>query len=192
MSDNTDFYTIYEKKIEEQLIQLCTSKGFLNGDLLIVEELEGKWDELAPDYLADAIPEFKDYPTVAIAWAGFLGIGMAVLWDATWEKYSDNKELYHIFSKPRGFDYMDEYILEDILNLTLDSNEAKSYGNIMRSCANMALKLMQKEQIEPLSSKAFYVFSRTLKIMFKIGVSISLSKLKYKYEKITVDVPFYS
>ena len=50
--------------------------------------------------------------------------------------------------------------------------------------------MIRKENIEPQSPDAFYVFARSVKVLFKVGVSIALKRLGYKYQKVTVDKKF--
>jgi len=97
----------------------------MNGQLLVAEELEDKWKEIAPEYMVDAVPQIQDYPTVSVAWAGYLGIGLAVLWDRDWAKYKNDPNLYKFFVEPRGFDCMDEFVVEELLGVGLDSKEFK-------------------------------------------------------------------
>lgn len=188
MSEERVSYSAYEQKLEDILIDICKSKGFIDDSLMIVDELEEAWHKSAPEYVADAIPQIKEYPSVAIAWAGYFGMGVATLWDGQWEKYSDAKELYTLFSTPRGFDAMDEYILEEMLNLKLDSKEALDLEDLMRSCAYAAIGMIRKEGVEPQTKEAFYIFSRSVKVLFKIGVSIRLKQLGYRYEKVIATI----
>ena len=186
MEKNIEFFNNFEENLETVLIEIATSKGLLDGKLYIVDELAEKWGEIAPEYLADAVKEIKDYPTVAIAWAGYIGMGVASLWDSVWDQYSQRANLYAEFAAPRGFDCMDEFVLEEMLNLNLEDKEAVELEGLMRSLSNTSLTLIRKENIEPMSSDAFYVYARTIKVIYKIGVSIILKKLGYKYEKVTV------
>jgi hypothetical protein len=139
--------------------------------------------------MVDAVPQIQDYPTVSVAWAGYLGIGLAVLWDRDWVKYKDDSDLYKFFVQPRGFDCMDEFILEELLGVKLESKEFLEVEGVMRSCAKTAVDMIRKEGIEPQSPDAFYVFARSVKVLFKIGVSVALKRLGYKYEKVTVANP---
>lgn len=186
---NNEYLLGYEEKLTEILVQRCTSQGFLDGRLLEVEELDEKWKEMAPEYMADAVPQFNAYPAVAIAWAGYIGMGMAAMWDGAWNDYKDNKNLYSALRKPRTFDAMDEYIVEEVLGLKLDSPEAKSLEDLLRGCAHSAISMMRGEKIEPQTTEAFYIFAHTVKVFFRLGVALELKQLGYKYEKVTVDVP---
>lgn len=189
MMENRDYFDKYEEKLTDVLVQLCTGLGVMNGQLLAAEELEEKWKEIAPEYMVDAVPQIQDYPTVSVAWAGYLGMGLAVLWDKEWSKYKDDPDLYKFFVRPRGFDCMDEFIVEELLGLGLESKEFTEIEGVIRSCARTAVGMIRKENIEPQSPDAFYVFARSVKILFKVGVSIALKRLGYKYEKVTVTNP---
>ncbi|WP_321426515.1 hypothetical protein [uncultured Bacteroides sp.] len=187
--ENIAYFDKYEEKLTEVLMRLCTDLGVMNGQLLAAEELEEKWKEIVPEYMVDAVPQIKDYPTVSVAWAGYLGIGLAVLWDRDWAKYKNDPNLYKFFVEPRGFDCMDEFILEELLGVKLESKEFLEVEGVMRSCAKTAVDMIRKEGIEPQSPDAFYVFARSVKVLFKIGVSVALKRLGYKYEKVTVANP---
>jgi hypothetical protein len=185
--ENIEYFDKYEERLTELLVQQCTALGMMNGQLLAAEELEDKWKEMAPEYMVDAVPQIQEYPTVSVAWAGYIGLGIATLWDKDWENYKDNSALYKVFAEPRGFDCMDEYIMEELLGIGLESNEYAEIEGAMRSCGKTTVGMIRKENIEPQSPDAFYVFARSVKVLFKVGVSIALKRLGYKYQKITVD-----
>lgn len=178
----------YEQTLTEILVNLCTSKGFLNGHLLQVEELEEKWGKMAPEYMFDAVPEVNSYPAVAIAWASYLGMGLAAMWDGAWDEFAEHKELYKYIRDPRGFDSMDEFIMEKLLGIDLDSDECKSMEELFRSCAHSAMALIRNEKFEPQSSDAFYVFASTVKVFFRLGIAIELKQLGYEYRKMEIPV----
>jgi len=189
MMENSEYFDKYEERLTEVLVKLCTELGVLNGQLLVAEELDEKWKEIAPEYMVDAVPQIQDYPTVSVAWAGYLGIGLAVLWDKEWTKYKDDSNLYKFFVQPRGFDCMDEFIVEELLGVELESKEFVEVEGVMRNCAQTAVTMIRKENIEPQSPDAFYVFARSVNVIFKIGVAVALKHLGYKYEKVTVANP---
>jgi hypothetical protein len=43
---------------------------------------------------------------------------------------------------------------------------------------------IQHEQIEHQTVKAFHIFARTVKVMYKIGAALQLKKLGYKFHKV--------
>lgn len=184
--EKIEYYNQFENKVAEALLKQCKEKGYIGEHLLEVEELEEKWHEMAPEYMVDAVPEIAKYPMVAIAWAAYLGMGLAAAWDGDWKSYADKKDLYKEFVGPRGFDYMDEYIMEKYLGIQPDSKEFKDIAGFYQQLAEIALTMIRKENIEPQSVEAFHIFARTVKTFFRIGVSVALKMLGYKYEKMTM------
>lgn len=170
------------------LIERLTKDGWLEGQMLTVEELNDKWHAAAPSYMADAVPEVAKYPLVAIAWAMYEGMGAAVLWDKEWSRYESVEDIHKMFTEPRGFDCMDEYITEVLLCHPLESEEATKVENMIRTMAETAQMLIRKEGIEAQSVMAFHLFARTTKVMFELGVSVSLKRMGYKYVKVNAEV----
>lgn len=184
--EKIEYYNQFENKVAEVLLKQCKEKGFMGDHLLSAEELDEKWHEMAPEYMVNAVPEIAKYPMVAIAWAAYLGMGMAAAWDGAWEEYVNKKDLYQSFVQPRGFDYLDEYVMEKCMGIALDSKEYKDIARLYQDLAETALTMIRKENIEPQSVDAFHIFARTVKIFYKIGVSVALKLLGYKYEKMTL------
>ena len=112
-------------------------------------------------------------------------MAVAQWWDADWGRHHGSK--YESLHGPRGFDDMDEFIVQNILGYTLDSVDAKQIMNIMLCCAQKAVTFIQHEQIEHQTVKAFHIFARTVKVMYKIGAAIQLRRLGYKLHKVALD-----
>ncbi len=182
MNIRKDFLEQFETRVQDELLRLCTSAGMLGGTLLASDDIDNQWNKLAPEYMADAVPQVKDYPTVSVAWAAYLGMAVAWGWDTDWTLYS--QDAYTDYYGPAGFDDMDEHIVQNVLGLSLDGYEAKSLEGIIRRCGEMAVSLIRREQIEPQSTMAFHVFARACRVMFRIGAAIELKRLGYKFEKI--------
>ena len=106
------FLNSFTEKLSDTLVKQCTADGMLDGKMLLVEELNDKWRTSAPEYMVDAVPQIAEYPSAAIAWACYVGMGAAVLWDKSWGDYKDTEDWYSLMSKPRGFDCLDEYVIE--------------------------------------------------------------------------------
>ena len=66
-----------EEKMENELLRLCTDKGMLKGTLLATEDIDEQWKILAPEYMADAVPEIANYPTVSVSWEAYFGLAVA-------------------------------------------------------------------------------------------------------------------
>lgn len=180
--DKDEHLDLFQIRLEDELLKLCTSLSVLDGGWLMTPDLEEKWREIAPEYMADAVKEINSYPEVALAWAGYLGMGYAALWDKNWRKHS--RDGYSKMLGSRGFDDMDEHIVRDILGYSLDSFEAVKISGVLQSCAQCAIGLIRKESIEGGTNQAFYVLARSVKVMYCAGVSIQLKKLGYKYERL--------
>ncbi len=181
------FYDKFETTLEMNLLSQCTSLGVLEGSLLASDDIDARWKEFAPEYMADAVPQLNDYPAAAIAWAGYVGMAVAHRWDEDWMKYST--EPYAALHGERGFDDMDEYIVQNILGLSLDSPEAIRMEDVMRGCAQTAITQIRHEQIEGQTTRAFYVFARTARVMFRIGAAMELFRLGYRFEKFAPEAP---
>ncbi len=181
--EENQFLNEYEERLSKTILQQLTDANFLAGELLAVEELEEKWTTSAPEYMAAAVPQLNDYPAAAVAWAAYLGMGSAVLWDTAWSEYSEKEDIYTPIASVRGFDEMDEYVVEEMLGYALEGEEAKALENAWRAAATTALTMIRKESIEAQSVMAFYVFARTAKVFFRMGVAVGLKLLGYRYEK---------
>lgn len=181
---DTKYYDDFENNLLEKLLGQLTSLGALEGTLLGSEDIDARWHELAPEYMADAVPQLNSYPAAAIAWAGYVGMAVAHRWDEDWILYST--EPYADLLGPRGFDDMDEHIVQDILKLHLDSPEATRLEDIMRGLAQTAITTIRHEQVEGQTTQAFYIFARTTRIMFRLGAALELRRLGYRFEKVNM------
>ncbi len=181
---NNVYLENFESRITEELLRLCKQYEVLNGTLLATEDINARWQAFAPEYMADAVPNIASYPTVAIAWAGYVGIAVAHLWDSDWAAHS--KDEYKSLYGPAGFDDMDENIVQNVLGFHLESREAKSIEQMMRRLGETALTLIRRENIEPQSPMAFHIYARVVKVMFRIGAAIELKRLGYKFEQVNL------
>ena len=180
-----DYLAAFEQKLQNELLKLCTTCKMLDGVLLATDDIDERWNKLAPEYLADAVGQVQQYPTVSVAWAAYLGMAIAFGWDADWNTTS--KAPYQAFYGEQGFDDMDEFIVRDLLGIALDSEEAAVLERMVRSCAQKCVDMIRREQIEPQSPLAYHVFATASKTMYRIGAALELKRLGYKFEK--MDLP---
>ena len=174
----------FELKLEEDLLRLCTSYNWLAGTLLSSEDIDAHWHTLAPEYMADAVPQIAQYPTVSVAWAAYLGLAVAHGWDTDWAACL--KAPYTSYYGPNGFDDMDEHIVFEQLGLLRDGYEAEELEKIIRHCGESTVSAIRHEHIEPQSPTAFHVFARACKVMFRIGAALELRRMGYKFDKVNV------
>ena len=121
--ENKEFLDNFEKTLQMGLMRVCSGAGLLGNELLSSEDIDSKWEEYIKDYVADAVDNFNEYPEAALAWAGFLGMGVAHNWDDNWTFHRHDS--YRSYYGNRGWDDMDEHILHGILGLDLQGKEAK-------------------------------------------------------------------
>lgn len=181
--DRTAYYQNFGQQLLEDLLRRCTEQELQAGTLLETEDLNLKWDDMARDYLRDAIEQLQDYPEAAIAFAGFIGLALAQGWDENWEG-TQNLRYCDLLSE-RGFDDLDEQVLQRWLGLSLDSEAAKRYNKALLTCAQTAIDRIRNEQIEPQCVDAFYIFAEAVRTIFRIGASIRLFDLGYRFEKVS-------
>ena len=185
MEKDIQYYEAYEEKLQQEILKMCKSLGMLDNELLSSEDIDQKWKEWAPEYIAEALPEVNSYPEFAIACAGYAGMAVAQWWDEDWGRHHGAS--YESLHGPRGFDDMDEHIVQNILKLDLNSSEAKQLMNILLCCAQKAVTFIRHEQIEAQTVKAFHIFARTVKVLFRTGAAIQLRRLGYKFHKVNLD-----
>lgn len=174
----------FESRITDELLRMCKQYGVLDGTLLASDDITARWDALAPEYMADAVPNIADYPTVAVAWAGYIGMAVAHQWDGDWAAHCNDE--YKSYYGSQGFDDMDEHIVRDVIGFHLESREAKAIEDMMRRLGETAVTLIRRERIEPQSPMAFHVYARVVKVMFRIGAAMELKRLGYKFEQVNL------
>ena len=185
--EQQEYLQNFEKTLAEQLTKMLSDKKLLGGYTFEVEELTELWHRLAPDYMADAVPQIADYPLAAIAWAACFFSGAAVMWDKQTLKADENT--YLRLRDARGFDEMDEYVAYLMLDAGIKQAEIDKVEDALRSAAISAETAIRKEGIEPQSVMAFHIFARVVKVFFALGASVALHLMGYKYEKVKVDLP---
>lgn len=172
----------FESTLAPGLIKVCQGAGVLNSkELLASPDLDAKWDEYIRPYIADAVKNFNQYPEAALAWAAFLGMGVAHNWDKDWQQHKNDP--YESYYGSRGWDDMDEHIMWKVLHLTKDYG--KQLSDALDSCALATLGLIRHEQIEAETELGFYILSRSYTVMFRLGATLELERLGYK--KVAVD-----
>ena len=179
-----EYYDRFEIKLQDDLLRLCTSYQQLDGVLIASEDIDGHWNVLGPQYLADAVEQVRDYPIVSVAWAA--------IWEPEWP--GDGMQTGRgfqgslpVFYGEQGFDDMDEHIVKDLLGFPLDSQEAAMLENSIRRCAEHTVAAIRHEQIEPQSAMAYHIFARACKVMYRIGAAMQLKRMHYQLEKVQLN-----
>lgn len=175
----------YTEALERLLLRLGEEEGLLRKQLLETDDLTALFPELTQAYLGDAVPDFEQYPLVSLGWIAFVGMAMAALWDSDWEQYGaiPAGELYQQIRDARGWDELDEYVLEEAIGLRKESDEAKRYTAFLRRATEQAYSALMHERAEPSTPLAFQLYGRTLYALYRLGVALGLNLLGYKLHR---------
>lgn len=175
----------FEQRLEADLLGKGASRGLWpEGRMLSSPDIEDRYDVLAPGYYADAIGEFNAYPEVVLAWAAFMGIAAAFLWDKDLEAFS--LAGYSYYRGEKGFDYMDEHILHEIIGLGVDGEEASSLIEDVRYLAGHSYSFLLHDGIEPGTKAAYRAVLSAIHVMYRLGAALMLSRLGYRMEGMVV------
>ena len=161
----------------DDLYQYLTSLDRVDQHLPEAPDLEALWAKIGESYLPDALREWNQYPTVAMGWIMYVGMAMAKFWDEDWEKYGAMPNLYEWIRAHRGFDCMDEYILEEVLNMKGKGRE--ELNNLVAECASRTNSKLIHEHLEPGTREAFNGYLACLHQLYLMGVAVQLKRMGY-------------
>lgn len=170
----------FEDRLKKILLQYLRQENVVGERFPICPDVEEKWQELLQAYLPDGVREFNEYPMVSLGWVMFIGMAMAKFWDEDWEVYGtlNTLSLYEGLRNKRGFDEMDEYILEDVLKL--DEEGCKKTTETVAECASITNTLLRKENVEPGTKEALQAYLDSLHQMYLMGMAVQLNAMGYK------------
>lgn len=170
----------FEDRLKQILLQYLRQENVVGERFPICPDVEDKWQELLQAYLPDGVREFNEYPMVSLGWVMFIGMAMAKFWDEDWEVYGalNTLSLYEGLRNKRGFDEMDEYILEDVLKL--DEEGCKKMTETVSECASITNTLLRKEDVEPGTKEALQAYLDSIHQMYLMGMAVQLNAMGYK------------
>jgi hypothetical protein len=145
-------------------------------------DVEAKWPAVAEAYLPDGAREFANYPVASLGWMMFIGMAIAKRWDEDWEKYGKIDDLYTPMRDQRGFDNLDEYILDEVLDLHGDA--AEQMQMLVGDCAERVKRAIYRQDIEPGTIDAFKTYVGGLQCMYQMGMAVQLKAMGYHMTKI--------
>lgn len=173
---DSEYLDRFEAVLEEGLLKISTNLALLDGDMLSSDDIDAKWnDSLLQEYVGDAVENFNAYPEVAIAWAAYLGIGVAHDWDSGFDLFKSRT--YRDYYGSRGFDDLDEKVVE--MTGADEAWEVKLRLSL-QSLAVAALGLMRHEAVEADTERGFFVLVRIYGVMFRLGAAMELRRLGYR------------
>ena len=173
-----DFATILLTDLHRYLVQ----RDAVDERLPECPDVEGKWPTIAEAYLPDGVREFANYPVASLGWMMFIAMAVAKFWDEDWAKYDQIEDLYLYLRDKRGFDNLDEYILDEVLDLHGDDAEAMQ--NLVGDCAERAKRALFKRDIEPGTVEAFKGYVACLQCMYQLGMAVQFKAMGYHMTKL--------
>ena len=165
-------------KLKVLLLQYLRQEGAVGERFPICQDVEDKWENILNAYMPDGVREYNEYPMVSLGWIMFVGMAMAKYWDVDWEKYADKNDIYENLREKRGYDEMDEYILEEVLEF--DEEKCKKVTDIVADCACITNTFLRNQNIEPGTKAAVEAYFECLHQLYLMGMAMQLNDMGYK------------
>jgi len=175
--DSNEFVKEFEARVREDLTGYLTHRGVLDNREPECPDVEDRWGKIYRTYLPDGVREFQDYPVVSLGWIMFVGMAMAFYWDTDLENYSERKGIYEDLRSLRGFDNMDEAIVEDVLKYRDEA--AERVIAIAAECAQRVLSMLRHARVEPGTEAALGCYIAALHQLYLAGMGMELNALGY-------------
>ena len=168
----------FEEKLREDLHQYLLAMKEADERQPDCPDVEGKWEEIAQSYLPDGIREFKDYPTSSLGWMMYIGMAVTAYWDTEWNVYADMTDIYTFIRDKRGYDALDEYVREEVLQLK--GAEYDALERLVGECASRICNALRRQNFEPGTKTAFDAYVACLHQMYLAGIAIQLKRMGYR------------
>ena len=167
----------FPEKLLADLHRYLVGRGEVDERLPECPDVEGKWPAVAEAYLPDGIREFADYPVASLGWMMFIGMAIARFWDKDWQHYDAVDDLYVMLRDKRGYDHLDEYILDEVLDQHGDA--AEQLQTLVGDCAERVKRALFARDIEPGTVDAFKAYVACLQTMYQMGMAVQLKAMGY-------------
>ena len=198
----------FEDKLHKDLHQFLLSMNEIDVRMPECPDVEEKWESIAKAYIPDGIREFQEFPSASLGWMMYIGMAVAKLWDTEWEVmeqreqsdacidsaesrqnstggqiYSNLDNLYVYLRDKRGYDSMDEYIREEVLQLT--GVDYTALEKLVGECASRVYNALMHQCIEPGTKEAFNAYVSCLHQLYLMGVAMQLKRMGYHMTKMS-------
>jgi len=166
----------------DDLHRYLTGRGVVDERLPECPDVEAKWPPVAEAYLPDGAREFANYPVASLGWMMFVGMAIAKFWDEDWERYGHIDDLYTPLRDKRGYDNLDEYILDEVLDLHGD--DAEQLQTLVGDCAERTKRALFRLDVEPGTTDAFKAYVACLQCMYQMGMAVQLNAMGYHMQRL--------
>ncbi|MCR5131428.1 MAG: hypothetical protein K6C10_08220 [Prevotella sp.] len=167
----------FEEQIRHDLHQYLLSLNEIDERLPECPDVEQKWENIARSYLPDGIREFNDFPSASLGWMMYIGMALAKLWDAEWNVFSTTDDLYLYLRDNRGYDHLDEYVREDVLQLS--DTDYDDLEKLVGECASRLYNALMRQRFEPGTKEAFNAFLACLHQLYLMGAAVQLKRMGF-------------
>lgn len=174
--------TTISETIRETLLTALHAKGVIDMPMAECPDVEALWESIAEEYLPDGLREYGQYPNVSLGWMMFIGMAVAKRWDTDWDTYADQPNKYATLRDVRGYDYMDEYIIEEVLQL--DADTQKHISALVADTAVRTDSLLRHSAIEAGTKEAFQAYVAALHQLYLMGMAVQLFHMGYRMTKV--------
>ncbi len=177
MEKNKEQVSYFEERVRKDLVDYLVDKEALDRHVPQCPDVEEKWREIARAYAPDGIREFKDYPVVSLGWMMFVGMAMAYYWNTDWAKYAGMADCYEQIRDMRGYDEIDDAVVEGLLGYTGEKKE--KIVDMVARCALRVYSMLLHEKFEPGTEAAFGGYLACLHQLYLVGMAVELNALGY-------------
>lgn len=174
--------TDFEQSVKEDLhkyLMLCRE---VDQRLPDAPDIEDKWEAIARSYMPDGVREFQGYPNVSLGWMMYIGMAVAKMWDEDWEAYSRVEDLYLMLRDKHGYDIMDEYIREEVLELGAEAYAATE--KLVGECASRTNSRLYHSGLQDGTKEAFEGYVSCLHQLYLMGAAVQLKRMGYSMQKL--------
>ena len=175
--DNKEIAAAFEEKVRRDLTQFLQHKEALDEHVPECPDVEDKWSLVARAYMPDGAREFQQYPVVSLGWMMLIGMAMAYYWDTDWEKNAARTDFYEKLRDMRGYDNMDEAVVQDLLGYRDEA--AEKVTELVAECASRVYSLLSHEHVEPGTEAALGCYISALHQLYLAGMAMELNALGY-------------
>ncbi|MDE6497827.1 MAG: hypothetical protein K2L21_04100 [Muribaculaceae bacterium] len=167
----------FEEKVRRDLTEFLQHKEALDEHIPECPDVEEKWSLVARAYMPDGAREFQNYPVVSLGWMMLIGMAMAFYWDTDWEKNAARTDFYEKLRDMRGYDNMDEAVVQDLLGYRDEA--AEKVTELVAECASRVYSLLSHEHVEPGTEAALGCYIAALHQLYLAGMTMELNALGY-------------
>lgn len=166
----------------DDLHRYLVSRDAVDERLPECPDVEAKWPAIAEAYLPDGAREFASYPVASLGWMMFIAMAVAKFWDEDWARYDKEEDLYVLLRDKRGYDNLDEYVMDEVLDLHGD--QAEQLQELVGDCAERVKRAIFRLDIEPGTVDAFKAYVGGLQCMYQLGMAMQLKSMGYHMTKL--------